>query len=657
MSPWLVAALLAEAGLAVADASTNETFTAIYLLPPLALALFEQTRRVTIVAAIAIALGIASGVWNDHFFTLGHLVRASIVAVGGVLAVLSAQARTALAESRRKAEATGRRLDAMLGALAEAVTVHDEHGQTVYANDAAVRLLGAESLAEILSTRPGELAARFLMTREDGTLVRAEDYPGRQVVAGEPAEPLLTRSVLLATGESRWLLTKATVVHDERGRPLAVNVIEDVTEAKEAELRQRFLSGATQLLARSLDLDETLQQIAWLAVPSLADWCSVDLVDRGEIERVALAHHDPDKLALGLQLGREYPPDLDASAGLGAVVRSGEAAIFPEVTEEMIAAGARDARHAELVRSLGMRSAMVVPMRVAGAAIGAITFVNAESGRSFDADDLAFAEELTARAATAVEKARVYTRLADTAATLQQSLLPDQLAQPPGFSVAASYRAGERGTEVGGDFYDLFPVGDGWMVLLGDVTGKGVKAAALTALVRHTAKTAARFDSRPANVARLLNEVLREQPELSIVTALLARVRLTPDGAQVEIVSAGHPKPLRVGGGRVEAIGHHDVVLGAVDVGEWTESRATIGPGQTLLFYTDGVTEMPGANDRFGDERLIAALADGPSAAADVIERVERRLQEFQAGELADDRAMLAIELVAVTEPAGLTAR
>jgi serine phosphatase RsbU (regulator of sigma subunit) len=134
-------------------------------------------------------------------------------------------------------------------------------------------------------------------------------------------------------------------------------------------------------------------------------------------------------------------------------------------------------------------------------------------------------------------------------------------------------------------------------------------------------------------------------------------VRHTSIGAEVEIVSAGHPKPLRIGGGQVEPLGHYDIVLGAVDEAEWTQSTTTVGPGQTLLFYTDGVTEMPGADDRFGEERLVATLADGPSAPADVIARVERRLEEFQAGELSDDRAMLAIDWVAVAEPAGLAAR
>jgi PAS domain-containing protein len=662
---WLLAALVVEAALAVADIVSNETFTAVYVLAPLALALVERPGRVAVLAVIALALAVASGTWNEHFWSLGHLVRCLIVTVGGALAVLSAHARTLLAVSRAeairargRAEATGRRLDAILGSLAEAVTVHDEDGNPVYANQAAVRLLGASSIDEVLDAAPGELARRFMITSEDGGPVGLEDFPGRRAIAGGAAEPMLTHSVLRATGESYWLLTKATVVSDEHGRRLAVNVIEDVTEAKEAELRQRFLAGATQVLASSLDYDETLQRIAWLAVPTLADWCGVDILGDGVLDRVALAHRDPEKLELGRQLSKEYPADLTAEAGMGAALRTGEAQMWPDIPDDMLVAGARDERHLKLIREIGMRSAMIVPMRVGGKTLGALTFVNAHSGRSFDSHDLAFAQDIASRAATAVENARLYTTLAQTAETLQGSLLPERLAQPPGWKVAASYRAGERGSSVGGDFYDVFPVDDGWMVILGDVTGKGVKAAALTALVRHTAKTTARFDARPAAVMRLVNEVLREQPELSIVTLVAARLRQVGTAMEVAVVSAGHPLPLRVGtDGGVTPIGRFDLVLGAADEGSWNESTTTLAPGETLVFYTDGVTDTPGAGERFGEQRLLDAAAGGPNGAAELVARIERAVDDFHEGDRSDDRAILAIEWVGVAQPAAVSPR
>jgi PAS domain S-box-containing protein len=653
VTPWFYAALASEPVLLGIDLLIDSTFTAVYLLPVFALAIVERARPVAVLAMIALGLAILSGLWNDHFFSFGHVLRVAVVAIGAALAVLSAQARKIATRAQAGGAATGRRLDAVLGALAEAVTVHNQAGRTVYANEAAVRLLGANSLEEVMDADLHELADRFIVTREDGTPVTVGDYPGQSAIAGEPTEPMLTRSVFRATGESFWFVTKSSSFVDEHGDALAVNVIEDVTEAKEAELRQRFLVEATRVLSSSLDYDETLQRIAWLAVPTFADWCALDVVERGELQRVALAHRDPDKLAVGRRLGERYPPDLEADAGLGAVLRSGETMLYPEITDEMVAAGARDAEHLALIGELGMRSAMVVPMRAGGATLGALTFVNAGSGRVFDDDDRAFAEDLAGRAATAVENARLYTRLTQTAETLQRSLLPERLPEPPGWRIRASYRAGERGSEVGGDFYDLFPVGDGWMVVLGDVTGKGVKAAALTALVRHTAKTGARFDPRPAAVMRLVNEVLRDQPDLSIVTVVCAHLRETERGTEAAVVSAGHPLPLRVGpDGAVAAVGRHDLVLGAADEGEWEETITTVRPGETLFFYTDGVTELPGEDDLFGEERLFQTLAAGPGGAADIIERLERRLGEFQASDRSDDRAMLALELVGVREPA-----
>jgi PAS domain S-box-containing protein len=157
------------------------------------------------------------------------------------LAALGERAARGLANTQLVDELrhTRERLEGILGALSEAITVHDERGKTVYANEAAARLLGAESVAEVLAAEPGELAARFDITREDGSPVAETDLPGRRVVAGQDAPALLTRSIHKASGRARWLLTKATLL--EGDQRLAVNIIEDVTELKEAESRLRAL--------------------------------------------------------------------------------------------------------------------------------------------------------------------------------------------------------------------------------------------------------------------------------------------------------------------------------------------------------------------------------------------------------------------------------
>jgi GAF domain-containing protein len=210
-----------------------------------------------------------------------------------------------------------------------------------------------------------------------------------------------------ATGVERWLLTKTTLLDD--GGTFAVNIIEDVTEAKNAERRQRFLARAAAMLASSLDYEQTLEHVARLAVPDLADWCAVDLFDEGgALQRLGLAHVDPAKLALGREMQRRWPPNLETDTGLAAVLRDGRSAVYPEVTEEMLVAGVKDPEQLALLREIGMRSAMLVPMRLGERTIGSMTFVTAESARTFTPEDLAFAEDLAHRAAVAVENARLY---------------------------------------------------------------------------------------------------------------------------------------------------------------------------------------------------------------------------------------------------------
>jgi PAS domain S-box-containing protein len=560
--------------------------------------------------------------------------RAFFGVLAGRVALVVANAR--LVTDLRSTRA---RLDGILGGLAEAVTVHDEQGQTVYANEAAARLLGRSSPADVVRAQPGELGSRFAITKEDGSPVAMDELPGRRLVAGEDAPALLTRSVDRVTGQAYWLLTKATRLEEE-GAVLAVNVIEDVTEAKESELRQRFLARAGQLLASSLDYQETLRRVADLAVPWLADWCAVDLPEGDSIRQVALAHSDPSKVAMAEELRRRRPPDADAETGVPAVLRGGEAELFREIPDELITEAIDDPEELEAVRALGMRSAMVVPMRLGQETLGAISFVSADSGRRFDEDDFAFAQDLALRAASAVQNARLYEEQARVAHTLQASLLPDRLPELPGWRGAASYQAGEQGADVGGDFYDIAPAGGGrHLVFLGDVTGKGIAAAALTSLVRHSVRTGARFDPRPGAVLALINDILVEQPRLSPVTLVCALVH----DARVTVAAGGHPPPLLRHGGKVVELGAKGVLLGAVPRQTYREETVVVDQGDMLLLYTDGVTDTPGPAERFGHLRLSALLDAAPDEPDAVLARIEDALRDFQTGTAVDDRAMVVL--------------
>ena len=315
-------------------------------------------------------------------------------------------ANSALVEGLRH---TRQRMERILGALAEAITVSDQEGRVVYANEAAARLLGASDVEEVLAADPADLAGRFIITREDGSPVAMEDLPNFRLVNGLDAPPLVTRSVHRESGRARWLLTKATMLDDEG---LVVNIIEDVTEAKDAERRQRLLAEASEVLASSLDYEQTLEHVARLAVPELADWCGVDLVDDdGELRRLALAHVDPEKEAFGRELGERYPPDTSGERGVGGILRGGDAELYPQIPDELLAQRARDEEHLRLLREVGMRSAMLLPIRVGERTMGAMTLVSAESRRAFTEQDLEVARQLARRAAVAIDNARRFREL------------------------------------------------------------------------------------------------------------------------------------------------------------------------------------------------------------------------------------------------------
>jgi PAS domain S-box-containing protein len=224
---------------------------------------------------------------------------------------------------------------------------------------------------------------------------------------------------------------------DEGGRVREVVLVhEDITARRRAEGRLRFLAEASSVLASSLDYEATLRGLAGLAVPALADWCAVDvLLEDQSIRRVAVAHPDPSKVELGYELLRRYPLRLDMPEG--AVLRSGQSVLLPEITGAMLSAFARDAGHLTILRKLNLKSTMVVPLSARGRILGAMSLVSGESGRRYGPDDLALAEELARRAALAVENARLYRAAQDALRQQEESLaLLDTLQQnaPAGFA-------------------------------------------------------------------------------------------------------------------------------------------------------------------------------------------------------------------------------
>jgi signal transduction histidine kinase len=211
-------------------------------------------------------------------------------------------------------------------------------------------------------------------------------------------------------GIPRYFLAARGLWRDANGEVAGVvGVATNITERRRREQANLFLADAGRVLAESLDFRATLNRVAELVTPALADWCSVVLVGpSGKLETLAVAHADPEKVRWAREAGDRYPIDPDAATGVPAVVRSGRSELYPEISDEMLAAAAQDEGHLALLRTLGMRSAMIVPIRAHGRTLGAITLIGAESGRQFTAQDLPIAEELARRSALAIENAELF---------------------------------------------------------------------------------------------------------------------------------------------------------------------------------------------------------------------------------------------------------
>jgi PAS domain S-box-containing protein len=541
-------------------------------------------------------------------------------------------------------------LQAILGGVADAVTAQAPDGRLLFANDAALELLGFASFEELEAAPVSWMLDRFEMLDEAGEPFQLEALPGRRALSGEGGSEALVRFRLRATGEERWSAVKATPIHDEDGFvTMAINVIEDITTHKRAERAQRFLADSSALLAASLDPAEVLGQVATLAVPEVADWVAVHMPGDSGIELVALAHRDPERLRRAEELDRVLPTPTDAPRGIANVLRTGKAELYPDIPQ-LLPQTEDERERVRHVREFEMRSALVVPMTSRGRTLGALTLATDQSGRRFDEHDLELAEELGRRCATAVDNARLFAERTYIARTLQQSLLPAELPDIPGIEAAARFRPIGEGNEVGGDFYDLFESGGrGWTVVMGDVCGKGPDAAAVTALARYTLRAAAMRERLPSRSLGLLNEaLLRQRVDRRFCTVAYAYLEPLAVGARIGFASGGHPLPLLLrADGTVELVGAPGTLLGVVPDPSFEDRSLALAPGDAIVFYTDGVIEARASNGHaLDEERLAELVATCAGAGADAIAaRVEDAALEAQDGSPRDDIAVLVLRV------------
>jgi PAS domain S-box-containing protein len=539
-------------------------------------------------------------------------------------------------------ESVERRLDAVMSMLDEAVVVHDAHGELVYLNDTAARWLGFAGPDEALATPQDELLQRVRVWSESGARLDVGQLAS-QLRDRHRAWRGMVRIDSDGLAGERWAAVAWGPIDAPDGSTLyAVTKIEDVTELKRSEFAQQLLARTGELLASSIDYRETLQAVVRLAVPEFADWCSVNIPDRdGLVGRVAIAHTDPERMALVENMRERHPIRMEDGGPLADVIRTGSPRLLPDLPPER--EGHPDAGGGTLIRGGNIASGMAVPMTAGAKVVGVLVFANERGSRRFNENDLEIGLEIARRAGLAAENARLAGEQAEVAHLLQKGLLPPDLPDLRGFDVATMYRPAGEVNEVGGDFYDAFEIDGGWMVAIGDVMGRGAAAASLTGLARHTIRTAGRLTGNPRLAASVVDESLKRDHELLLCSAVILVLPDTDEGpARIPILVAGHPPPLRLRAGTTDAVGAGGPLLGAPDEHEWELTTVELGVGDQLILYTDGVTEARGKRNRFGERRLrqsVAGAADPRAAVA----AVESALDSFVAGEPEDDAAVLAI--------------
>jgi len=430
---------------------------------------------------------------------------------------------------------------------------------------------------------------------------------------------------------------------------VAVAVVATVSTRKVRQVNRRFrlLDEISQVADEGWTLDKTLEGIAEIIVPVLGDICAIDVIEDERVRRAALRVDGPDADAVTARL-LARGPRLQAQIASDASRERQEPRRFELRSEDDLREFAADEEDLEFLRSLGVSSGVTVELRARGRPTGMLTISVGTSGRRFDDSDVHFVTILAGRVALALDNAGLFSDLeraererAEISETLQRGLLPPPLPHIPGWSVAATYRPAGAENEIGGDFYDAFRIAGGWMVVIGDVTGRGAKAAAVTAHARYTLRTAAALTGDPVIALRTLNRELLARSGTALCSVAAMAVSEDPT-EPVQLAVAGHPPPLLVDGETVIEASAPAPVLGAFPNEDWTLEATTVAPNQQLVVITDGVTEAHDGEDRFGEARLRAVLS-GVASPALATQLIEVALNEFVGGTLEDDVAIVAI--------------
>ncbi|HYH51349.1 MAG TPA: SpoIIE family protein phosphatase [Acidimicrobiia bacterium] len=538
---------------------------------------------------------------------------------------------------------------ALLDALTDAVVIADSAGVIVYVNPAADRLLGAAAgdlvggpLVEII---PERLRSAHLAGWERYTQKRE----ARLIGSGTVRLPALRRD---GTEIDIDLALSAHIT--SAGEEVIIGTLRDLGDRIELERQRRITTylAASQAIMTRLAVGAgaaTLTDVAPMLLETLAEGLGWDggtvwTHDRGVLTPVAWWPEGPGSVARTMSEGVV----LQAGEGLPGRVAQGAASWIETVSTDGIFVRRDRAEQA------GVRSCFAFPIAVGGEALGVVEMYS-QARQAPEPELLALLETAGREIGRYLERTEARRHLVELAETLQASLLPPQSPTVPGLDVAVRYRAAGGEGQIGGDFFDVFPLPDGeWAILIGDVSGRGPRAAALTALARYTLRAAAIGAASPSAVLAVLNDVVRRELETAFQGderfVTVAYLTLAPSASGFSIVAAcgGHPQPLaRRADGSVEPVPCEGDLIGAFNVHEALDQSIELQAEDLLVLVTDGVIEARGEGGEFGEDRLRQVIAAAGSTAADVADAVDAAVVSHLEGHPQDDLAIVVIRLPA----------
>jgi PAS domain S-box-containing protein len=484
--------------------------------------------------------------------------------------------------------------------------------------------------------------------------------------------------VVWPDGSEHWLQGRGKTIIDESGNVVGtIGCSIDVTERKLEEVRSlkrvedaertaarerrqrermEFLVALNDVAVTASDHVELMKRVAAAAVPRLGDWCAVHF--RSEVSGVherQFAHSDPSRQQWAKTIADEIPFDPDARFGVARVMRTGRTEHVGRIRAADVES-LLDSTQTEsdvlrpIVEALHLTSVVTVPLVSKRGIVGAMQFVSAESAHEYDSDDVALAEAAAGRVAEALDNAWLVEQQRTIAVTLQAALLPAALPEIPGVSIAVRYWAAGAVSEVGGDFYDVFPIGDRqWAIVIGDVCGTGPKAAAVTATARHTIRAAAVHGASHAAVMHWVNDAVRSSGSGLFCTVAYSTVeQLDDDTWMLTSIAGGHPLPVLVSpDGGVRMLGVPGTLIGIFPNISVTPTMTALESGATVVLHTDGVNDVRPPHD-LDDQALMSmirtAASDGP---ADVIaERLGHAISDvLSIPERDDDVAVVVLRI------------